>query len=112
MAEKEERRGKEKELIRASFQRGKDVCLQSFYFIDFQSLFEVPDRDDIRFLPCEVAIVEYSLHSGHCKHLHKFIDPGRLTGWAGLELHEVKECLTCLVRAHPNGLPLPCHVNQ
>ena len=79
----EERRAKEKEMIRASFRRGKDVCLQSFYFIDFQSLYEVPDRDDIRFLPCEVAIVEYSLHSGHCKHLHKFIDPGRLTSWWG-----------------------------
>ena len=82
MVEMEERRAKEKELIRASFRRGKDVCLQSFYFIDFQSLYEVPDRDDIRFLPCEVAIVEYSLYSGHCKHLHKFIDPGKLTGEA------------------------------
>ena len=72
-----ERRGTETELIRASFHSGKDVCLQKFYFIDFQSLYEVPDREDIRYLPCEVAVVEYSLHSGHSKHLHKFIDPGK-----------------------------------
>ena len=78
VAEMEERRAKERELIRDSLPRGRDVCLNNFYFIDFQSLVEIPDREEIRFLPCEVAIVEYSLHSGHTKHYHKFIDPGRL----------------------------------
>lgn len=74
----EERRLKERDLIRMSFRDGKDVCLQTFYFIDFQSLYEVPDKEDIRYLPCEVAMSEYSLYSGHSKHLHKFIDPGEL----------------------------------
>ena len=74
----EKRRAREKELIRESFRGGKDVCLQNFYFIDFQSLYEIPDREDIRYLPCEVAVLEYSLHSGHTKHYHKFIDPGEI----------------------------------
>lgn len=78
MAEMEERRAREKGLIKASFDSGRDVCLQNFYFIDFQSLYEISDREDIKYLPCEVAVVEYSLHSGHTKHYHKFIDPGKV----------------------------------
>ena len=78
MADMEKRRAREKELIKESFHSGKDVCLQNFYFIDFQSLYEIPDKEDIRYLPCEVAVGEYSLHSGHTKHYHKFIDPGEV----------------------------------
>ena len=84
VAEMAERRSMEAELIKASFPSGKDVCLQKFYFIDFQSLYEVPDREDIRYLPCEVGVVEYSLHSGHSRHLHKFVDPGEVVGGSGV----------------------------
>ena len=103
VAEMEERRAKEKQLIKESFHNGKDVCLQNFYFIDFQSLYEIADREDIRYLPCEVAIVEYSLHSGHSKHFHKFIDPGMLL--ISVILSDL--IMFPLYRVYPYGLSLP-----
>lgn len=75
-AEMEERRRREVELMKLSFPPGKDVALEKFIFVDIQSLCDIPDKEDERFLPCEVAAVEFSLHSGIHKSTHKFIDPG------------------------------------
>ena len=72
----EERRRHESELIRASFPPGKAVSLTKFYLVDIQSLCEIPDKKAERFLPCELAAIEFSLHSGVHKSLHKFIHPG------------------------------------
>lgn len=35
------------------------------------------DQKDNEWLPCEVAIVKFSLVSGITEHYHQFIDPGR-----------------------------------
>ena len=77
VAEMEERRRHEKEIMRASFPAGKAVSLQKFYMVDIQSLCEIPERDQTTYLPCELAAIEFSLHSGVHKSLHKFIDPGK-----------------------------------
>lgn len=55
-----------------------EATLQPFYFIDFQTLCEIPDNDSQRFLPCELAVVEYTVKDGIQRTLHKFIDPGEL----------------------------------
>ncbi len=52
------------------------VSLETFYFLDFQSLCEIPERENDRFMPCEMAVAKYSLNSGIQKTMHKFIDPG------------------------------------
>ena len=54
-----------------------EVALDKFFFVDIQSLCEIPEKEDEQFLPCELAAVEYSLHSGIHKSTHRFIDPGR-----------------------------------
>lgn len=75
-AELSERRSKEKEQLRASFPPGKHVAKELFYFVDFQSLCEVPIKGQTHYLPCEVALVEFSLLRGITRRFHKFIDPG------------------------------------
>ena len=75
-AEMEERRRHESELLRASFPPAKTVSWTKFYLVDIQSLCEIPEKKAERFLPCELAAIEFSLHSGVHKSLHKFIHPG------------------------------------
>ena len=75
-AEMEERRRHESELLRASFPPAKAVSWTKFYLVDIQSLCEIPEKKAERFLPCELAAIEFSLHSGVHKSLHKFIHPG------------------------------------
>ena len=74
-AEMEERRSKERETLRKSLPSGRDVVLETFYFMDFQSLCEMP-KEEYKYLPCEVAVVEYTMHSGILRNFHKFVDPG------------------------------------
>ncbi len=71
-----ERRAKEKELIRSSLPPGIAAVDQNYYFIDFQSLCEISIKGDKQYLPCEIAVVEFSLMSGMKRKLQKFIDPG------------------------------------
>lgn len=54
------------------------VSLETFYFIDIQSLCEITEKENERFLPCEIAVAEFTLNSGIQKTMHKFIDPGQL----------------------------------
>ena len=54
-----------------------DVILEKFYFVDIQSLCEIRDNDEARFLPCELAIVEYSIAAGISANYHCFVDPGK-----------------------------------
>ena len=79
----EERQRREKEIIRASLTFGSAVMLTKFYFIDIQSLCEIIEKEEARFQPCEIALVEYSLHSGISKSFHRFIDPGEEEGGGG-----------------------------
>ncbi len=76
-AEMTERRSKEKELIKSSLPPGRAAANESFFFVDFQSLCEMSINGEKRYLPCEVALVEFSLVSGVKRKLHKFIDPGK-----------------------------------
>jgi protein maelstrom len=41
----------------------------------FMSLCDMPDD---KFMPCEMAIAEYSLRNGIIRSFHKYIDPGNL----------------------------------
>jgi hypothetical protein len=52
-----------------------DVCNEQFLMIGFMSLCDMPDD---KFMPCEMAITEYSLRNGIIRHFHKFIDPGNM----------------------------------
>ena len=72
-----ERRSKEKELIKSALPPGRAAANESFFFVDFQSLCEMSINGEKRYLPCEVALVEFSLVSGVKRKLHKFIDPGK-----------------------------------
>ena len=54
-----------------------------FYFIDIQSLCKIIEKEEAKFQPCEIAVVEYSLHSGISKSFHRFIDPGEEEGGGG-----------------------------
>ena len=76
-AEMTERRSKEKELIKSALPPGRAAANESFFFVDFQSLCEMSINGEKRYLPCEVALVEFSLVSGVKRKLHKFIDPGK-----------------------------------
>lgn len=53
-----------------------DVKSHLFYFIDILSLCEIKDHKTERFLPCELAVVEYSLSAGIKRSIHQFPDPG------------------------------------
>ena len=41
--------------------------------IGFMSLCDMPDD---KYMPCEIAVAEFSLRRGIQRHFHKFIDPG------------------------------------
>ena len=70
----EQRRRKERKLVVESW-TGKDVCNERFLMIGFMSLCDMPDD---KFMPCEMAIAEYSLRNGIIRNFHKYIDPGTI----------------------------------
>ena len=74
--EMEERRRRERQIIQGSLTEGSAVMLTNFFFIDIQSLCEISDKPHARFQPCEIALVDFTLHSGICRTFHRFIDPG------------------------------------
>eukprot|EP00731_Ephydatia_muelleri_P012333 Em0006g1227a len=87
-----ERRRTEQDTLVLSLPPGKDVVLEKFYFLDIQSLCEVRDNDEARFLPCELAVVEYSLTGGISASYHCFIDPGPIpTGYRYLAKQKSEE---------------------
>lgn len=75
-SEFEERRQREQEVISSSLKTGSHVMLTKFYFIDIQSLCEINEKPDAKYQPCEIALVEFSLHSGVMRSYQRFIDPG------------------------------------
>ncbi|XP_028405303.1 protein maelstrom homolog [Dendronephthya gigantea] len=70
----EQRRRKERKSVVESW-LGKDVSNERFLMISFMSLCDMPDD---KYMPCEMAIAEYSLKSGITRTLHKYIDPGTI----------------------------------
>ena len=52
-----------------------DVANERFLMIGFMSLCDMPDD---KFMPCEMAIAEYSLRNGIIRSFHKYIDPGNI----------------------------------
>ena len=78
-SEMEERRRRERDIIGSSLTRGRAVMLTKFYFIDIQSLCEIRERAEARFQPCEMALVEFSLHSGITRSYRRFIEPGTVS---------------------------------
>ncbi|XP_069744630.1 protein maelstrom homolog isoform X2 [Narcine bancroftii] len=57
----------------------EDACDEIFHFISFLSLADLPSNCEQRFLPCEMACVEYSMKKGIIDEFHCFIDPGDST---------------------------------
>ena len=55
-----------------------EAILTKLYLFDIQPLCELKDLEKERWLPCEMAIVEYSFEHGIHRSLHKFIDPGMI----------------------------------
>ena len=55
------------------------MILTKFYLLDILPLCEFKDLEKDRFIPCEMAIVEFSLAHGIHKSIHHFVDPGRVT---------------------------------
>ncbi|XP_069744631.1 protein maelstrom homolog isoform X3 [Narcine bancroftii] len=56
----------------------EDACDEIFHFISFLSLADLPSNCEQRFLPCEMACVEYSMKKGIIDEFHCFIDPGMI----------------------------------
>lgn len=81
-----ERRKKEREIIKKSLPPLLKLPLEKFYFVDVQSLCDIKHLEDVEYLPCEVAITEYTLHSGSQRSFHQFIDPG-VCGYSILECY-------------------------
>ena len=50
-----------------------DVANERFLMIAFMSLCDMPND---KYMPCEMAIAEYSLSRGITRTFHKYIDPG------------------------------------
>ncbi|ESP00081.1 hypothetical protein LOTGIDRAFT_158312 [Lottia gigantea] len=74
----DKRRQRERREVTAKW-TGKDITEEKFYFIDFQILCKTQNGD---YLPCEMAIIEYSLARGIIKKFHRFIEPGQIpTGY-------------------------------
>ena len=53
------------------------MTLESFWFIDFQSLCHIAHKPEHKYFPCEIGIVQYSLNDGIINEYHKFIKPGK-----------------------------------
>ncbi|KAK6173461.1 hypothetical protein SNE40_016906 [Patella caerulea] len=74
----EKRRQKERREVTAKW-TGKDITEEKFYFIHFQTLCKTENGD---YLPCEMAVIEYSLIKGITKKFHRFVEPGQMpTGY-------------------------------
>ena len=69
------------------------VSLNKFYFVDVQSLCEILDKEDGRYLPCEIAAVEFSLSYGIHRVFHKFIDPGELVLFKHYKIDQIMTSL-------------------
>lgn len=50
-----------------------DITEELFYFVDVQTLCKTPDD---KYLPVEIAVIEYSLKDGITKVYHEFLKPG------------------------------------
>lgn len=85
-AEFEERRKKERGFISSSLSTGSTVMFTKFYFIDILSLCEINEKPGAKYQPCEIAIVEFSLHSGVMRSYQRFIDPGEGGRYNGTSL--------------------------
>ncbi|XP_076822345.1 protein maelstrom homolog isoform X2 [Clavelina lepadiformis] len=68
------RRKEAHKVMRRQWHSKEDVTHVPFYFISFQSLFELPDEEGYQ--PVEVAILEFTLNDGIVRAWHCFIDPG------------------------------------
>lgn len=74
--ELDKRRLKEKKDIIKDWPEGKDLKKVAFHFIHFHTLCPVEEPKDC--LPCEIAVIEYSIERGITKQLHRFIEPGQI----------------------------------
>lgn len=72
-----QRRERECQEIAALLPLGKRVTLENFWLIDVQSLCHIPHKSDSKYLPCEIAVVCYSLNEGVKSKFHRFILPGQ-----------------------------------
>ena len=50
-----------------------EAAQEKFYFINIQYLCKTEEEE---YLPCEIALIEYSIGKGITKKLHRFIEPG------------------------------------
>lgn len=75
--ELEKKRMAEKKDIIRNWPEGKDLKKEKFYFIHFQYMCKTEEEDPI-FLPAEIGVIEYSIEKGIMRHLHRFINPGKI----------------------------------
>ncbi|XP_070556218.1 protein maelstrom homolog isoform X2 [Ptychodera flava] len=80
VAVNERRRREERQKVKENWPKGEGVVFETFFMIDVQSLCasELKEAEMIRYLPCEIACVEYSLNLGIQKAWHKFIEPPQI----------------------------------
>lgn len=71
-----QKRARECEAIGALLPAGKRATLEDIWLIDIQSLCHIPNKDDCKYLPCELGVVRYSLNQGIQSKFHRFIRPG------------------------------------
>jgi protein maelstrom len=74
--ENEERRRRKNEEMKREITIDKNIPLYKFYFLDIQGFCELKELKRDRWLPCEIAIAEFSLIHGIHTTFHQFVDPG------------------------------------
>ncbi|XP_017686298.1 PREDICTED: protein maelstrom homolog isoform X1 [Lepidothrix coronata] len=61
--------------LAVSWNNDQAVVTDIFYFLDIYSHGKLPSQCELRFLPCEIGCVRYSLQDGITADFHHFIEP-------------------------------------
>ncbi|XP_064499569.1 protein maelstrom homolog isoform X4 [Pseudopipra pipra] len=61
--------------LAVSWNNDEAVVTDIFYFLDIYSHGKLPSQCELRFLPCEIGCVRYSLQDGITADFHHFIEP-------------------------------------
>lgn len=88
------------ETVIQAYERGT-IVMEKFYFIHFNILVETAEIKS-KFLPCEMAVAEFSLGKGVSRLLHTFIRPPAIPIGYSYEMQQLAE------KTHKIELNLPC----
>ena len=76
-------------VIRSMLPSGRTVILKNFFLIDIQYVCYIENNPKKKYLPCEIAVVKYSLSDGVITDYHSFCKPGNY--------HEQQLCVASIL---------------